>query len=187
VTRFLHIRDVSLNNLLGQHRKSLKYEWRMRIFYIIVSLLVFGLNSSSLHSEETPKNEPNAKDIPKPVLMLGLFCNSALVAIKGDFQTNPRALPWKADGIREKKIAEIFNKLDAKNSGYIKSVNDKALTEGEAHFLHFNADHEARDWVRNVNRICANPAMGSYEYEQCLKEVNSEIYKCYRQVMDQIK
>ncbi len=143
--------------------------------------------ATALHSEEAAKTEPNAKDIPKPVLMLGLFCNSALVAMKAQYLANPRALPWKADGVTEKKISELFNKLDPSNSGYIKSVKDKALTEGEANFLNFNASHEATAWVKNVNRICANPSMGSVEYEQCLKEVNTEIFKCYRQIMDQVK
>lgn len=148
---------------------------------------LIGFGVTALHAEEPTKSVPNAKDIPKPVLMLGLFCNSALVAIKGQYLANPRALPWKADGDAEKKIAELLSMLDPNNSGYVKSVKDGALTQAEASFLNFNASHEAVDWVKNVNRICSDPAIHGGEYELCLKEVNSEIFKCYRQIMDQVK
>ncbi len=156
-----------------------------KLFFVLIALIGFGM--TALHGEEAAKTEPNAKDIPKPVLMLGLFCNSALVAIKGEYLANPHALPWKADGVAEKKITELLSKLDPNNSGYVKSVKDGALTQAEANFLNFNASHEAVDWVKNVRHICANFAAESGEYEQCLKEVNSEIFKCYRQIMDQVK
>jgi hypothetical protein len=156
-----------------------------KIAIVLVALISFGV--TALHSEEAAKPEPNAKDIPKPVLMLGLFCNSALVAIKGQFLTNPRALPWRADATTEQKITELLNKLDPSDAGYVKSVKDGALTEGEAKFLKFNATHEAVDWVKNINRICNAPADNGGGGELCLKEVNSEIFKCYRQIMDQVK
>lgn len=154
---------------------------------IIVLSALIGFGVTALHAEEPTKSEPSAKGIPKPVLMLGLFCNSALVAIKGQYLANPRALPWRADGAREKKITELLNKLDASHGGYVKSVKDGALTEGEAKFLHFNATHEAVDWAKNINRICNQHADEGGAYELCLKEVNSEIFKCYRQIMDQVK
>ena len=156
-----------------------------KTIFVLIALIGFGITTP--HSEETAKIEPNAKDIPKSVLMLGLFCNSALVAIKGQYLTNPRALPWRADGVREKKITELLNKLDPSDAGYVKSVKDGALTEGEARFLKFNATHEAVDWVKNINRICNAPADNGGGGEMCLKEVNSEIFKCYRQIMDQVK
>ncbi len=156
-----------------------------KLITILVALISFGV--SALHSEEATKTEPNAKDIPKPVLMLGLFCNSALVAIKGQYLANPRALPWRADATTEQKITELLNKLDASDGGYVKSVKDGALTEGEAKFLQFNATHEAVDWAKNINRICNRPDDSGGAYEQCLKEVNSEIFKCYRQIMDLVK
>jgi hypothetical protein len=154
---------------------------------IIFLVAIIGFGATALHSEEAVKTEPNSKDIPKPVLMLGLFCNSALVAIKGQYLANPRALPWKADGAAEKKITELLGKLDPNNSGYAKAVKDGALTQDEANFLNYNASHEAVDWVKNVRYICAATATLGGEYEQCLKEVNSEIFKCYRQIMDQVK
>lgn len=154
---------------------------------IIVLLALIGFGVSALHSEEAAKPEPNAKDIPKPVLMLGLFCNSAMVSIKGQLLANPRALPWRADGTKERKIAELLNKLDPSDAGYVKSVKDGALTEGEAKFLKFKATHEAIDWAKNISRICNLPADNGGAYEQCLQEVNSEIFKCYRQIMEQAK
>ena len=154
---------------------------------IIVLSALIGFGVTALHAEEPTISEPSAKDIPKPVLMLGLFCNSALVAIKGQYLANPRTLPWRADATTEKKITELLNKLDASDGGYVKSVKDGALTEGEAKFLKFKATHEAVDWAKNINRICNGPADHGGAYELCLKEVNSEIFKCYRQIMDQVK
>lgn len=72
--------------------------------HTIILFAVIGFGVTTLHSEEATKPEPNAKGIPKPVLMLGLFCNSALIAIKGQFLAKPRALPWSAYGAIEKKL-----------------------------------------------------------------------------------
>lgn len=131
--------------------------------------------------------EPDAKSIPKPILMLGLFCNSALFAMKSSFETNPAALPWLATGAKVDEIKSLMNKIDATDAPYEKAIRDHAITEDEAKFLKFSALHEAEQWIKNINQSCATPNHAPQVYEACLKETNSEIYKCYRHIIDSMQ
>jgi hypothetical protein len=131
--------------------------------------------------------EPDSKSIPKPILMLGLYCNSAMSTLKGRFKSNPSAPPWRAEGASKDAILGLLQKLDLNDLGYAKAVKDKALTPGEAQFLKFSAVHEADHWLNNITKSCANPSLTAEEYDLCLKETNSETYKCYRQIIDAAK
>jgi hypothetical protein len=128
---------------------------------------------------------PDAKSIPKPILMLGLYCNSAMSTLKGRFEANPSAPPWLADGARKEAISSLMQKLDLDDSGLAKAVKDKAFTAAEAQFLKFSAVHEADQWLNNINKTCVNTDFSAGSYDLCLKETNSEIYKCYRQMNDE--
>ena len=131
--------------------------------------------------------EPDSKSIPKPILMLGLYCNSAMSTLKGRFEANPSAPPWRAEGPRKVAISGLLQRLDLNDMGYAKAVKDKALTLGEAQFLKFSAVHEADQWLNNITKSCSNPSLTAEEYDLCLKETNSETYKCYRQIIDAAK
>jgi hypothetical protein len=128
--------------------------------------------------------EPDAKSIPKPILMLGLYCNSAMSTLKGRFEANPSAPPWRAEGARKDIILSLMQKLDLKDLGFVKAVKDKAFTAAEAQFVKFSAVHEADQWLGNITHTCSNPEFTAKEYDLCLQDANSEIYKCYRQIND---
>jgi hypothetical protein len=128
--------------------------------------------------------EPDSKSIPKPVLMLGLYCNSAMSTLKGRFEANPSAPPWRAEGARKDVIFNLMQKLDLNDLGFAKAVKDKAFTAAEAQFVKFSAVHETDQWLGNIARTCSKPEFTAEEYDLCLKEANSEIYKCYRQIND---
>jgi hypothetical protein len=131
--------------------------------------------------------EPDSKSIPKPILMLGLYCNTAMSTLKGRFEANPSAPPWRAEGPRKEAIFGLLQKLDLNDLGYAKAVKDKALTPAEAQFLKFAAVHEANQWLNNITKSCSNLTFTADEYDLCLKETNSETYKCYRQIIDAAK
>lgn len=128
--------------------------------------------------------EPDAKSIPKQILMLGLYCNSSLSTLKGRFEANPSAPPWRAEGVRKDALLSLMQKLDLNDMGFLKAVKDKAFTAGEAQFIKFTAVHETDQWLNNISKSCVKPEFTAEDYDLCLKEANSEIYKCYRQMND---
>ncbi len=156
-----------------------------RIFlrkFIIIYFAFFSSISPCLAAEE-----PDAKSIPKPILMLALYCNTAMASLKERFEKNPLALPWRADGKKKAAIFNIMQRLDLNDTGYTKAVRDEALTANEAHFLKLSAVHEASQWIVNISHACTKPDISTDDYETCLKESNSEIYKCYSQIIDRAR
>jgi hypothetical protein len=160
-----------------------KIIFRKNIVNVITILLSYFLIFQLPSSAE----EPDSKSIPKPILMLGLYCNSAMSTLKGRFEANPSAPPWRAEGPLKEAILGLIQKLDLNDLGYAKAVKDKALTPAEAQFLKFSAVHEADHWLNNITKSCSNPSLTAKEYDLCLKETNSETYKCYRQIIDAAK
>ncbi len=159
--------------------------FNFRIFsrqFMIVYLAFFVSIAPSLATEE-----PDTKSIPKPILMLALYCNTAMASLKERFEKNPLALPWRAEGKKKTAIFEIMQKLDLNDTGYTKAVKDQAITANEAQFLKLSAVHEAGQWMTNISHACASPNLSNDDYEACLKESNSEIYKCYSQIIDQVR
>jgi hypothetical protein len=142
---------------------------------------------SAVVSPGLAADEPDAKSIPKPMLMLGLYCNTAMASLKERFEKNPLALPWRADGKKKESILDVMQKLDLNDSGYAKAIRDNAITANEAQFLKLSAVHEASRWMINISHACANPDRPANDYETCLKESNTEIYKCYLQILDRAK
>ena len=127
----------------------------------------------------------DAKSIPKPILMMGLYCNSALSALKNQFEADPTAIPWKAvAGKKQEAIRYLLQKLDTSDGSYDKAIRDRALSPEEARFIKFSAVHESMQWLNNIRLSCVSADPQSTDYEACLKESNSEIYKCYRQIID---
>lgn len=147
-------------------------------------LVVFCLSYLIFFQYSCLAEEPDSKSIPKPMLMLGLYCNSSLSSLKGRFEANPSAPPWRAEGAKKEAILNLMQNLDLNDLGYAKAVKDKALKADEAQFLKFTAVHETEQWLNNIIRSCSNPELTAEDYDMCLKETNSEIYKCYRQIID---
>lgn len=147
---------------------------------MLTFILTFGLSVAA----DALADEPDSKSIPKSILMLGLYCNSANSTLKERFENNPTNLPWRAEGKKKGAIHGLMDKLDLNDLGYAKAVRDKAITQEEANFIKFLAIHEANQWLVNINVNCNNHLSSENAYEACLKEANSEIYKCYRQIID---
>ncbi len=80
-----------------------------------------------------------------------------------------------------------MQKLDPTDAAYEKAIRDQAMTAEEAKFIKFSAIHESEQWLKNINISCATPNLAPNDYESCLKETNSEVYKCYRQIIDAIQ
>ena len=150
--------------------------------FIVVCLVFFGAIAPCLAAEE-----PDAKSIPKPILMLALYCNTAMASLKERFEKNPLALPWRADDKKKAAIFDIMKTLDMNDLGYTKAVRDEAITANEAQFLKLSAIHEASQWMNNISHACSSPNLSNDDYEACLKESNSEIYKCYSQIIDRAR
>jgi len=150
--------------------------------FIVVCLVFFGAIASCLAAEE-----PDAKSIPKPILMLALYCNTAMASLKERFEKNPLALPWRAEGKKKEAIIDIMQTLDLNDQGYTKAVRDEAITANEAQFLKLSAVHEASQWMTNISHACSNPSLPNDDYEVCLRESNSEIYKCYSQIIERAR
>lgn len=159
-----------------------KIKFLIRILVITLAMAQLLGSGSAVLAEE-----PDAKSIPKPILMLGLFCNSALSSMKSAFETNPAALPWLATDSKMKQITTLMNKVDITDAPYEKAIRDKAITAEEAKFIKFSAQHESGQWLININHSCAAPRLAPESYEKCLKETNSEVYKCYRTIIDGIQ
>lgn len=154
------------------------------IFKTQLTLALLLLNSTLPASAQTPAPEPDAKSVPKSVLMLGMYCNSAKIEMKNHFDANPAALPWVATGCKVAALNSVFSKLDFQGGGYAKSIKDKALTSGENKFLVLTAEKDAKIWLASLGSC--GKIYGGDEYETCLQNINSEVYKCYLQVQDQL-
>lgn len=131
--------------------------------------------------------EADAKSIPKPILMLGLFCNSALSSLKTHFEVQPGAPPWLATGSKLESIKILMNKLDTTDGPYEKAIRDHAISADEAKFIKFSAIHESEQWLINITSSCVSTNLSTQDYEACLKETNSEVYKCYRIIIDAVQ
>lgn len=129
--------------------------------------------------------DPDAKSIPKPILMLGMYCNSSGIEMKNHYDINHMSLPWIAYGPKEKAFNSVFASLDFQGWGYTKSIKDKALTQNEIKFLVLTAKQETAVWLTAITNSCTK-LHGTEDYESCLKGINTEVYKCYQQLIDKV-
>ena len=126
-------------------------------------------------------NEPDAKSIPKAILMLGLYCNAANIELKRFYERAPLAPPWNAQGKRAEAFAKVFSSLDFNLWGNAKAISDKALTQKEVLFLNLTAQKEAKIWGEHATTQCGllhNPQ----DIENCLRNLNSEVFKCFQEL-----
>jgi hypothetical protein len=151
---------------------------KLKSFIFLVSLL-FGLTVALAE-------EPDSKKIPKSILMLGLYCNAANNVLEQVFQSNPSYTPWRATGIREMAFKRVFSQLDFNGGGNVKAVRDGALTQKEVDFLVLTAKKDATLWGQVVHEKCGFE-LDHGKLEHCLRDLNSEIYKCYLQLNDQVE
>jgi len=131
----------------------------------------------------------SAKNIPKPILMLVLYCHAALDTLQGEVEKSPPSValtPQKQQAVGrafqlnklelgiltpETKLFQLFHK----------SVEDKAITAGEAQFLEKTARKDATFWFVLAKEKCKKEIFLSLSEEEnnCLKNLNSEMHKCF--------
>jgi hypothetical protein len=133
---------------------------------------------------QTP--EPDAKSIPKAILMLGLYCNAANIVLKPFYERAPLAPPWRAQGKRADAFQKVFSGLDFQYWGNAKAIKDKALSEREVTYLILTAQKEAKIWGEHATPQCGF-LQEADEIEVCLRNLNSEVYKCFQQLDSQVK
>ena len=130
--------------------------------------------------------EPDAKSIPKAILMLGLYCNAANIVLKPLYERAPLAPPWNAQGKRAEAFTKVFSGLDFQYWGNGKAIKDKALTEREVTFLNLTAQKEAKIWGEHATPQCGF-LHDDDQIETCLRNLNSEVFKCFKQIDEQVK
>lgn len=153
----------------------------MKLHNIIVSFLIGLVSCGFGHAQEV-----DAKSIPKPILMLGLYCNAANIELKKYYEHAPLAPPWNAQGKRAESFSKVFAALDYKLWGNDKAIRDKALTQSEVLFLNLTAQKEAKIWGEQSTPKCGL-LYKKEEVNSCLRDLNSEVYKCFQQLNDQVE
>lgn len=154
-------------------------------FFVSPSLIIaFCLSATIAHLARA--EEPDAKSIPKPILMLGLYCNAANIVLKPYYERTPLAPPWNASGKRAEAFTKVFSALDFQYWGNAKAIKDKALSEREVTFLHLTAEREAKIWGDHATSQCGL-LYEREESEACLRNLNSEVFKCFQQLNNQVK
>ena len=152
-----------------------------------LALLVLFLGLGLAHAEVL--DPTSAKNIPKPILMLVLYCHAALDTLQGEVEKSPPSgalTPQKQQAVGrafqlnklelgiltpETKLFQLFHK----------SVEDKAITAGEAQFLEKTARKDATLWFVLAKEKCKREIFISLSEEEdsCLKNLNSEMHKCF--------
>lgn len=151
---------------------------RNRVIILNIALLIVATPAFCI--------DQDAKTIPKSILMLGMYCNSASIEMKNHFDTNNMSIPWIAYGPKAVALPSVFTGLDFQGWGYAKSIKDKALTQNEILFLVLTAKKDTAIWLDAAVNTCGK-VYGSDDYEPCLKGINSEVYKCYLQILERAK
>lgn len=139
----------------------------------------------TLLSPPARAEEPDAKSIPKAILMLGLYCNAANIVLKLFYERSPLAPPWRAQGRRAHAFQKVFSGLDFQYWGNAKAIRDKALSEREVTFLILTAQKEAKIWGEHATPQCGFLSEAG-EIDACLRNLNSEVYKCFQQLDSQV-
>lgn len=152
---------------------------------VFLSLALLNPNCSQAETSD-PKS---AKTIAKPILMLMLYCHAALDTLQAEVEKNPSSGALSAPQQKAIRGAFQLNKteLGGFNAGtqlfhlFHKSVEDKAITAGEAQFLEKTARKDASLWLTFAKEKCKKELFSplSEEDDDCLKKLNSEMHKCF--------
>jgi hypothetical protein len=131
----------------------------------------------------------SAKNIPKPILMLMLYCHAGINTLQGEYEkTLPSPVTTEK---KQRAITQAFeiNKVELGGINpesqlfavFHKSVADKAITTGEAQFLEKTAEKDALLWFSLTKEKCKKDIFLPLTEEEgeCLRNINSEMYKCF--------
>ena len=125
----------------------------------------------------------DAKSIPKPILMLMLYCHSAIEEMRVAYTRPGQAAASKTPVVAALMAAFEQNRGEL-DGVYAKAVGDGAVTPNEGKFLDLTARKDAMLWVKFAGEKCAGTLFdgGPPGDEQCLRDLNSEVFKCYQSV-----
>lgn len=158
-------------------------------YFLILSIL----SPSPLFAESFKGEDPtSAKTIAKPILMLMLYCHSAFDTLYSEYEKDQKTDPIleKLSDYRALTTAFQVNRTELGGynaekgmfSIYVKSVTDGAISYGEAKFLDLTARKDALLWVNLAKGTCKKHPFFriTTEDDECLRNINSEIFKCYQ-------
>jgi hypothetical protein len=142
---------------------------------------------SAAHAEVSdPKS---AKNIAKPILMLMLYCHAALDTLQTEFEKSPPSGAISASKQKALQSAFELNKTELGGFNtdtqlfhlFHKSVEDKAISAGEAQFLEKTARKDATLWFAFAKEKCKKEIFSplTEEEDECLNKLNSEMHKCF--------
>ena len=156
-----------------------------RAFLPTLLLLLLALTPACAEVSD-PKS---AKTIAKPILMLMLYCHAALDTLQGEVEKSPPSGTLSAAQNKALQSAFQLNKteLGGFNSEtqlfhlFHKSVEDKAISAGEAQFLEKTARKDATLWFAFAREKCKKEIFSALteEEDECLNKLNSEMHKCF--------
>ena len=156
-----------------------------RAFLPTLLLLILVLTPARAEVSD-PKS---AKTIAKPILMLMLYCHAALDTLQGEVEKSPPSGTLSAAQNKALQSAFQLNKteLGGFNSEtqlfhlFHKSVEDKAISAGEAQFLEKTARKDATLWFAFAREKCKKEIFSALteEEDECLNKLNSEMHKCF--------
>ena len=158
---------------------------RFALLVVFLSLALLNPNYSQAETSD-PKS---AKTIAKPILMLMLYCHAALDTLQAENEKNP--IDGALSAPQQKALQGAFQLNKTELGGFNaetqlfhlfhKSVEDKAITAGEAQFLEKTARKDATLWLTFAKEKCKKELFSplSEEDDDCLKKLNSEMHKCF--------
>jgi hypothetical protein len=159
-------------------------------FFLRLPALAFLLFLSGLTFACAEASDPkSAKMIAKPILMLMLYCHAALDTLQTELEKGPPS--GQVSASKQRAISDIF-RLNKEELGgfqthtqlfwlFHKSVEDKAISSGEALFLEKTARKDASLWLAFAKEKCKKEIFSplTEEEEDCLNKLNSEMHKCF--------
>jgi hypothetical protein len=163
----------------------------MKIFFsprarLLAPLLLLVALTPACAETKDPKS---AKTIAKPILMLMLYCHAALDTLQAEVEKSPPSGALSAE--KQKALQGAFQRNKTELGGFNtetklfhlfhKSVEDKAITTGEAQFLEKTARKDATLWFAFAKEKCKKEIFSplTEEEDDCLNKLNSEMHKCF--------
>lgn len=158
--------------------------WLLRALALISLTLCCAFSPAQAEIQD----RTSAKSIAKPILMLMLYCHAALDALQADYEKDLATSDLSEAKKNAIKQAFQINKQELgdvePDSGFTplfhKCVKDKAISEGEAHFLDKTARKDAVLWYPLAKEKCNRQILSplNEEEDNCVKYLNTEMHKC---------
>ena len=163
----------------------MKFFFFLRLPALAFLLFLSGLTFACAEASDSK----SAKSIAKPILMLMLYCHAALDTLQTELEKSPPSGALTASQQKAIKDAFALNKTELGGFNadsqlfhlFHKSVEDKAISSGEALFLEKTARKDASLWLAFAKEKCKKEIFSplTEEEDDCLNKLNSEMHKCF--------